>query len=131
MTHHCPRSNWTGPESELRRGICPKCAEMTLYEDCSVRPMAITFTDGEGRFHVLRVDDESNATPDDLARAGYTPSAENGEVQRLCLESAKRTRELKALRDLETRLRAAPARMPYPLRDDVLALLEAIDEARK
>lgn len=68
---------------------------------------------------------------DDLARAGYTPSAENGEVQRLCLEAAKRTRELKALRDLETRLRAAPARMPYPLRDDVLALLKAIDEARK
>lgn len=131
MTHHCPRSNWTGQESELRRGICPRCAKTTLYEDCSVRPMAITFTDGEGRFHVLRVDDESNATPDDLARAGYTPSAENGEVQRLCLEAAKRTRELKALRDLETRLRAAPARMPYPLRDDVLALLEAIDEARK
>lgn len=36
-THHCPRSNWSGPESELRRGICPKCAETTLYEDCSVR----------------------------------------------------------------------------------------------
>jgi hypothetical protein len=40
MTHHCPRSNWTGPESALRRGICPKCAETTLYEDCSVRPVA-------------------------------------------------------------------------------------------
>jgi hypothetical protein len=40
-------------------------------------------------------------------------------------------RELEALRALEARLRAAPARMPYPLRDDVLALLEAVDEARK
>jgi hypothetical protein len=42
MTYHCPRSNWTGPESELRKGICPKCAESTLYEDCRVRPVTIT-----------------------------------------------------------------------------------------
>lgn len=42
MTHHCPRSNWTGPESELRRGICPKCAETTLYEDCQARSATIT-----------------------------------------------------------------------------------------
>lgn len=147
MTHHCPRSNWTGPESELRRGICPRCAETTLYEDCSVRRVdkPIVFTDEQGNEFCLRTfpghtgkhgefwryGEGRDATPDDLARAGYTPSAENGEVQRLCLESAKRTRELKALRALETRLRAAPARMPYPLRDDVLALLEAIDEARK
>lgn len=102
--------------------------------------MTIKFTDGEGNEWTLQAEQSEegrggclirSATPDDLARAGYTPSAENAEVQRLCLESAKRTRELKALRDLETRLRAAPARMPYPLRDDVLALLEAIDEARK
>lgn len=131
MTHHCPRSNWTGPESELRKGICPRCAETTLYEDCSVRPLAITFTDGEGRFHVLRVDDESNATPDDLARAGYTPSAENVEVQRLCLEAAKRTRELEALRAIEHRLRNSRAIIPYPMRDQLIELLAAVEEARK
>jgi hypothetical protein len=59
MTHHCPRSNWTGPESELRRGVCPKCAETTLYEDCSVRPLAITFTDDANSGRVLKAIDEA------------------------------------------------------------------------
>lgn len=35
VIHHCPRSNWTGPESDIRKGICPGCAGTTLYEDCS------------------------------------------------------------------------------------------------
>lgn len=87
MTHHCPRSNWTGPESELRKGICPKCAEMTLYEDCSVRPMAITFTDGEGNHlelivgsHIPRNQAEfwRHATQEDLARAGFEPNPCHG-----------------------------------------------------
>ena len=133
-THHCPRSNWTGQESELRRGICPKCAETTLYEDCSVRPMAITFTDGEGNTWKLIAaglewDDSANVTPADLALAGYTPSAENVEVQRLCLEAAKRTRELEALRDLERHIRSKLTDDPRLIR--ILGLLEAIDEARK
>jgi hypothetical protein len=117
-THHCHRSNWTGPESELRRGICPKCAETTLYEDCSVRPMAITFTDGEGRFHVLRVDDESNATPDDLARAGYVPAFD---------------KEKLLLQRLETHVRNPPRNDSERARwdSDLLDLLKAIDEARK
>jgi hypothetical protein len=40
-------------------------------------------------------------------------------------------RELVALWSLEQHLRRASDRMPYPLRDEVAALLKAIDEARK
>lgn len=102
--------------------------------------MTIKFTDGEGNEWTLQAEQSEegrggclirSATPDDLARAGYTPSAENGEVQRLCLEAAKRTRELKALRAIEHRLRNSRAIIPYPMRDQLIELLAAVEEARK
>jgi hypothetical protein len=145
-THHCPRSNWTGPESELRKGICPKCAETTLYEDCSVRPMTdkpITFTDEHGNEWTLQAEQSERApggcliraaTPDDLARAGYTPSAENTDVQRLCLEAAKRTRELDALRAIEQHVRTGRCLHSSPTPGptcETCALLAAVEEARK
>lgn len=153
MTHHCPRSNWTGPESELRRGICPKCAVTTLYEDCEVRPMAITFTDGEGNEWALlasrnpsinpsgrkpkdRLIGVRDATPSDLSLAGYEPPLTvRGHIDLLrslgyFVENPKAIgSEIRALRALEQHIRSQLTDDPKLI--PVLDLLKAIDEARK
>jgi hypothetical protein len=156
MTHHCPRSNWTGPESELRRGICPKCAGTTLYEDCSVRRVDITFTDEQGNEFCLRTfpghtgkhgefwryGEGRDATPDDLARAGYIAVSEAKSVIRDEMASAREPildrlralkRELYALRAFEDQARNAleNGRWEGPAISEGLLLLKAIDEARK
>jgi hypothetical protein len=96
---------------------------------------AITFRDDDGNEWTLvwrRPEGPlREATAEDLSLAGYTPSAENAEVQRLLMACAKRTRELEALRALETRLRSATDQITHPLREDLAPLLKAIDEARK
>lgn len=122
MTHHCPRSNWTGPESELRNGICPGCAGTTLYEDCEVR----------------RVDGRRPPPPEVLADALqdriHSTSGRLLRVQPII--GARERREVDAMRRELEALRALERHVRSQLTDDprlipVLDLLKAIDEARK
>lgn len=99
----------------------------------------ITFRDDDGNelelivgSHIPRSQAEfwRHATPDDLARCNYVQVDEyNSVLSRAGFVTS--VDETAALRALERHLRKAWDRMPYPLRDEVDALLKAIDEARK
>lgn len=71
-----------------------------------------------------------NATPDDLARAGYVQADQyNALLHRAGFVTSGA--ELEALRALAEHVRASSGKVTYPLRRELAALLKAIDEARE